>query len=257
MNFLVQTIDGKIVHDFVFALQQAEEYFAWYKEVDFEITYHEGLDFSGILAPDSYIPVGSVEYVSAYLRAFYPSAVSALRPINVPKALMRYASSRGIKNITDEKDARRFTYVGETLFRKSLSKIKDQTNGIVTVSKPDDVIGYQVSRIVDFVSEWRVFVFQDAIRHMACYIGDALTFPSRERIEAMVKDYSEAGWIDDTGRHGGPPVAYTLDIGVTSEGKTDIIECHRFFSCGLYGFNDPAVVPFMLSQAWFEIKNMR
>ena len=53
------------------------------------------------------------------------------------------------------------------------------------------------------------------------------------------------------------PVAYTLDVAVTPEGKTVVIECHRFFSCGLYGFSDIAKYPKMLSQAWFQMKTMK
>ena len=32
---------------------------------------------------------------------------------------------------------------------------------------------------------------------------------------------------------------------------------HRFFSCGLYGFNDFYHYPLMLSQEWFEMKNYK
>ena len=49
------------------------------------------------------------------------------------------------------------------------------------------------------------------------------------------------------------PVAYTLDIGVEKYRGTFIIECHRFFSCGLYGFSDHRRYPKMLSQEWAEI----
>jgi hypothetical protein len=49
-----------------------------------------------------------------------------------------------------------------------------------------------------------------------------------------------------------PPIAYTLDVGIKTETKeTVIIEMHDFFSCGLYGFNDPFRYPYMLSQ-WFH-----
>lgn len=48
-------------------------------------------------------------------------------------------------------------------------------------------------------------------------------------------------------------LAQTIDHKVVHD---SVVECHRFFSCGLYGFNDPAVLPYMFSQAWFEIKNI-
>jgi hypothetical protein len=50
------------------------------------------------------------------------------------------------------------------------------------------------------------------------------------------------------------PVAYTLDIGIIrrlSDFDTVVIECHDFFSCGLYGFADHKVYPHMLHR-WFN-----
>ena len=49
---------------------------------------------------------------------------------------------------------------------------------------------------------------------------------------------------------------YTLDVGINSE-KTFVIECHRFFSCGLYGYCDHNTIPIMFSQAWYEMKNLK
>jgi hypothetical protein len=45
------------------------------------------------------------------------------------------------------------------------------------------------------------------------------------------------------------PIAYTLDIGITDY-DTIVIECHDFFSCGLYGFANHAIYPNMLYK-WF------
>lgn len=41
------------------------------------------------------------------------------------------------------------------------------------------------------------------------------------------------------------PEAYTIDVGVTSDGNTVLIEVHDFFSCGLYGFDDAKNLPNM------------
>ena len=43
MLFLAQTIDHKVVHDFVFALQQAQPYFDWRGDEPLKIHYNEGL----------------------------------------------------------------------------------------------------------------------------------------------------------------------------------------------------------------------
>ena len=104
----------------------------------------------------------------------------------------------------------------------------------------------QVSQLIDIESEWRVFVFHGEIKHLANYSGNCTIFPSVERIKEMIKCYQSAG----------APIAYTIDVGITSDEKTVVIECHRFFSCGLYGFNDYSVIPYMFSQTWHEMKSI-
>ena len=74
-------------------------------------------------------------------------------------------------------------------------------------------------------------------------------FPDSYEIHKMVEDYKKS------------PKTYTLDVAVIKKSedcyKTVIIEAHRFFSCGLYGFSDHARIPKMFSQCWNEMKRMR
>lgn len=92
-------------------------------------------------------------------------------------------------------------------------------------------------------SEWRVFVFNGEVRDIRCYSGDVCTLPDKEYVEKIAKTYS-----DTSGKH-----AFTVDVMVTDEGKTDIVELHDFFSCGLYGFEDYSVLPLMWSVTMTDI----
>ena len=252
MHFLIQTIGGQIVDDFAFELIQCQEYYRWKIPVEpFEITYHEGLSFDGIANPDKYIPVGSVEFVSLYLDTFYPEAVAALRPLNVPEVLFPLAGRR-IVNVETTKDLQVFK-PGAQLFRKSNHVIKNVNNGL-WVNNPErqeEAVGFQVSEEINIDSEWRLFVFHDEILHVSNYAGDPLLFPSLLSIRQMLSAYK-----------GLSPAAYTLDVGVCLDHekhqvRTVVIECHRFFSCGLYGFGDRNKYPKMLSQTWFQMKHLR
>lgn len=247
MLFLAQTIDHKVVHDFVFALQQAQPYFDWRGDEPLKIHYNDGLVTDSLAYDNRYIPIGTVEFVSSFIRTFEPQAEAALRPLNVPDVLVnsKFGRCRNVRNIFTETDAEKKIKLGKPLFCKSLSTIKDPSNGTFFPKDPREVIGYQVSDIVDFLSEWRVFVFHNQVQYIANYAGDPLLFPDKDQILEMV----------DIMR-GSAPVAYTLDVGVLDKDVTTVVECHRFFSCGLYGFNDPAVLPYMFSQAWYEIKNI-
>lgn len=242
MHFLLQTINHKIVHDFAFELTRAKKYYDWLGTESMTIRRHEGIDFSDVRNYGRYIPVGSVEFVSAYLQIFYPQATAALTPMNVPAPLFPF-TGRKIANVSSPEGMDVFRNCGR-VFIKSLSTIKYHGNGIVDAG--EDCTGYQVSELIDIVSEWRVFVFRGRIQHAANYAGDCLLFPDSERIREMVLALG-----DDA------PAAWTLDVGVTAGGETVVIECHRFFSCGLYGFNDHAAIPKMFSQTWHEMKRMR
>ena len=244
MNYLVQTVNGQIVHDFTFALERSQEYFAWLGN-KYSIRHQEGFDFSKVKRPDNYTPVGTVEFVSAYLRAFYPEAEAALIPLNVPEQLFPFAG-REIVNAKSVDDLKPFTKEW-SVFSKSLTTIKSPDNGIKSVfgDKFNGLVGTQVSSLIDFVSEWRVFVFNGKILDCRNYQGDHFTYPNPDTIKEMVKTYTNA------------PKVYTLDVGVTVDNKTVVVECHRFFSCGLYGFNQIHLYPVMLSQEWYEMKQIR
>lgn len=244
MKFLIQTINKQIVHDFTWELTRCEEYHKWIED-PITLHYHEGMDFEQIKHPDNYVPVGSIEFVSAYLNRFYPDVKKALKPLNVPECLFPYAG-RKIANVRTPEDFIPFCN-NSLVFAKDMNKIKSERNGFIGLPEFSGVKDCQVSSVIDFISEWRVFVFQNTIRDCRCYQGDFFNIPSKDRIMEMMNTF----------RNEESPVAYTLDVGVTTKGETVVIECHRFFSCGLYGFSQRNIYPAMLSQTWYQMKNMK
>ena len=192
------------------------------------------------------IPVGSVEFVSTYLRTYFPQAETSLRPLNVPERLFRFAG-RKIANVECPVDLEPFSGSAR-LWRKSNTLIKEPSNGLLEYHPglSREFIGCQVSEEIDILSEWRVIIFHDEIIYLAPYSGDCMVFPSVEAVKRMVECYKSES-----------PVAYTLDVAVTASGMTVVMECHRFFSCGLYGFADYGKLPYMLSQTWHQMINMR
>ena len=254
MRFVIQKINGEIVHDFAFTLIQCKPYYEWLKlmygkDAGMTIKYANNNDLpeSVIKNPDKYIPIGSVEFVTEYLKRFYPNAKEGLRPLNVPEVLFPFAG-RKIANVYTSDEYPLMDGMKD-IYAKSVDIIKYEFNGpyydVPTKYQRKDFQHMQVSELIDIQSEWRVFVFHDKIQHVANYGGDCMVFPDRERIQQMVRTYK-----------GEAPVAYTLDVAVTEARETVVIECHRFFSCGLYGYNDNNIYPKMLSQAWFEIKHL-
>ena len=246
MKFLVQKIGNEVVHDFSFELIQAKKYWDWRKDDEISIRYTNEV-IPERIAYDKYIPIGSVEFVSEYLKRFYPESERALTPLNVPEVLFPFAG-RNIVNVSSGKDLAVFKN-NYFVYRKSNSKIKDGMNGMFYFMDDTPVMlyclkGFQVSDVISIESEWRVFVFHNKIMYVSNYSGDPLIMPDVSVIRQMVDVYKDES-----------PVAYTLDVGIDDKGNTIVIECHRFFSCGLYGFSDYSKLPYMFSQTWFEMKN--
>jgi hypothetical protein len=94
-----------------------------------------------------------------------------------------------------------------------------------------------LSEKLDIVSEYRVFVYRDKLVGINNYGGEFNKLPDLYLIEKMINEYK-----NEKDR----PGAYTLDVAITKEGKTTLIEVHPFVSCGLYGFRRYDILPQMM-----------
>lgn len=260
-HFLIQTIEGKVKHDFSFALEHAIEYQKW-RGNDMEASYCsiEELE-DGVYGnyAANYVPVGSVEFVYAFIdRYIKPDGGSEIRPLNVPEVLMPYAR-RLISNHTLSDDRQEvYDYwrgnIGPDgrIFVKSNDKLKSAFNDIYGTAALFDKFSlpngnYQISSLIDIKSEYRCFVYNEELVGIQFYSGDFKVYPDVCEIQKMVRDYchnSEAK----------APQAFTLDVAVTNGGETAVIEVHNFFSCGTYGFDIGNKLPYMFIRAFNEIK---
>lgn len=248
MKFLIQKIDKKIVHDFSFTLLQAIDFRNWFNNLDkinyrfFNTTYDQK-EFVFKSIYHDYTPVGTVEFVCAFLLQFHDLIP---KPLNVPEELFNNLywtyTQRYVFNGT-EKDIVNLT---GKWFVKSNDKIKS-FSGIITFDGTSQIpesiqlpIGnYQFSKYINIQSEWRAFIYEGKLVGLQNYAGEFTLFPNVCLIKKMIKEYTSA------------PIAYTLDVGV-NDNSTFIIECHLLFSCGLYCFKDLTILPQMFNRAFKE-----
>lgn len=247
IRFLCEKPEDDFVYDFIYALTQSKALYDWREDEKITLKYigRSHPLVSVVANPDRYVPVGDVRFIERFVRQFYPNAERALRPLNVPEVLFPFAG-REIVNIESADQVPSSFSSGKKLYRKSLTEIKSLNNGEAPKGVgASALVGYQVSEFVDILSEWRVIVFRNEILYVSLYSGDPLVFPDPDAICEMIRAFAPEA-----------PVVYTLDVGVNFD-QTFVIECHRFFSCGLYGFSDYRLYPKLLSQAWFEMKMMK
>ena len=219
MEFLIQTINGKVKHDFSFTLLESIEYQNWLRnDKSFKAIFTDELTLP------NYIPIGSVEFVSKYLSDYF--GINP-KPRNIPIELMgKNWTGRNLINGT-ENDIKGKKFV------KSNDKIKTFTD----ICETAPVGNYQISDLIDIESEWRAFIYKGKLEGLQNYSGEFDLFPSVSKIKSMIKTYTTQ------------PVAYTLDVAICGT-DTVIIEVHDFFSCGLYGFTEHKILPFMFSDCF-------
>jgi hypothetical protein len=226
IKLLIESEKGRPLHDFGFAIMKAAEFQNWFQN---EKVYSVALS-PVPRARDSYVPVGSIEFVFKYLTGLGYD-VSKYRPLNIPRFLANYVK-RGIYYVDD--------LSGHTgsYFVKSCELIKDEKNGFMNL--PVEKTGnFVITSETEILSEWRCFVHNNKLVGIRNYSGDEFLLPEKNYIEDIIHDCN----FD---------FDYTIDVTITPQG-TDLVELHHFFSCGLYGFNDKSLLP-MITKTFSWLK---
>jgi hypothetical protein len=155
---------------------------------------------------------------------------------------------RSVCKLTLQNAIRRVLNTGQKLFIKPLEEEKKTFNGFIAekfedffpvVTIPQDCTVW-TSSVIDFTSEYRCFVYDGAVLDMRHYKGSWRNFPNASVIDNMIRSYAN------------PPIAYSLDVGVTSDGYTKLVECNDATSLGCYGL-DKVYYGKMLIARWKEI----
>ena len=100
------------------------------------------------------------------------------------------------------------------------------------------------SEVVDFVSEWRCFLLYGRVIGIQYYYGNQDAHYDRAIIDAAVSAFPNM------------PAGCALDFGVTSDGRTLLIEMNDGYSLGTYGLEDTLYAR-LLSARWAELNHTR
>ena len=202
----------------------AEHKYGYNNREVFDVTFAELDNVSADL-----VPIGDLRFVAKQLS----KQGYKMYPIEVPK-ILRTPEYLGreyhIVNF-DELPEDGFWFIKDVGMLKGFSgliymdSLKD-----LCLSKEEKGHKWQYSSLLDLVAEYRFYVLDDKIITYALYacLSDSMgCFPDIKQVQKMVNIYS-------TVPH---PKAYTIDIGVTRDGGTYIIEIHPFASVGIYNTN--------------------
>lgn len=121
-------------------------------------------------------------------------------------------------------------------------KVISSTKDLVGLGFQEKDIDIYHSSVVDFVSEYRVFVRYGEILDVKHYWGNPLIFPDSRVIQNAIEDYTSA------------PDAYGIDFGVTKDGRTLLIEVNDAWALGCYGLESHSYAKFLLTR-WAQLTN--
>ncbi|EKQ54536.1 MULTISPECIES: ATP-grasp domain-containing protein [unclassified Clostridium] len=132
-----------------------------------------------------------------------------------------------------------------------IKPIEDKKFTGVVVRSTKDLIGCGTynedpdifcSEIVNFVAEWRCFVWYGKILDIRRYRGDWKMHFDPSVVENAVAQFKSA------------PKGYAIDFGLTDKGETLLIEVNDGYSLGCYGLFDIDYAK-LLSARWAELTN--
>lgn len=181
------------------------------------------------------IPVGSVEFVEKVMR-------KKINPILVPDELRGF-TGRKIKIVSNKDEITQTAqeWGRNKIFLKSASAVKCDYSDIYCLPGrlPDDS-KYFMSEVIDIESEYRCFVRDRRLINIKNYSGNPFVVPNEKAVMNMIDAYKNC------------PPSYTLDVGITKDGETVVIEVHNFIACGLYGLDSVDIIPMLIRAYRYE-----
>lgn len=189
--------------------------------------------------------VGQIAFVKAALRQLgsaLPSPDSY--PVVLAPFLQRKVWRQSLAEVRADLDQN-----SEARFIKPAETHKGFTGLVLREAADPRLVGQRArqqvwcSDVVVWRSEWRCYVLEQTIGHLACYAGDPQVRPDQDVIRDAVVRYGLAG----------APQGYALDVGVLGDGRTALVEVNDGFSLGAYPGTPPDLYTALLQARWREL----
>lgn len=189
------------------------------------------------------VVVGYISHVRQALRR-----IDIIPPVEIdyPKELNEYYGRRIWKSTLHT------VYCDEKMWPLFVKPVKGkQFNGTLVESLTNLVgIGSQedkevwCSEPIKFISEYRCFIRYGKILDARRYKGSFKHIPDFNVVERCIKDYNSQ------------PAAYSLDFGITDDGRSLLIEVNDGYSMGAYGLNSIDYAK-LISARWHELVGLQ
>lgn len=179
-------------------------------------------------------------------RALRQIGVPVPKPLNIPDSLREFAGRSLWESTLGEirgeiESGRSAVFIKPLIETKSFAGLVVAGRGeLEGIRHLGNDLAVQVAEPVPFASEWRYYVHRGSIVGIAHYKGEWAYFPDVATVQKCIARYSEC------------PAAYSLDFGVSAEGRTLLVEANDAFALGAHG-TDAVAYAKMLEDRWLEI----
>lgn len=166
---------------------------------------------------------------------------------SIPQSLFAFAGRKTWRGQLI--DARRAVERGEAVFVKPVPEdlklftgqpLREFSDLLATSHLPDDT-PVDCADLTPFVSEYRVFVVHGDVIGVRHYKGEPLVFPAADVVNAAIEAFQDA------------PAAYALDVGVTEDDRTLLVEVNDAYATGAYGLS-PTRYAVFIEARWNELR---
>ncbi len=202
-------------------------------------------DITEVPVSKNNIVIADIDATHKYLSRF---GINCPKALNIPEELSSF-TEREIRYMTMEefkKDKKLPIFIKGNNYAKEYSNIfgagvitKEESRNSFFNGVPDE-FPVLVSEVLDIISEYRCYIIDGELKGIKHYLGDIRIFPDIKIIDSAISKYKSQ------------PCGYSMDFGVTSDGKTVLIECNDGYSLGNYGL-EPDLYSTLLAKRWREI----
>lgn len=208
-----------------------------------DVREFEEAEFDDLPLQRGDIVVGGIGYAQ---RAFARLGLDVAHLEPIPPVLKPFAGRRIWQDTMG--NVRRRVEAGERLFVKPAPDKPKSFDGtvvsafrdLIPTAHLDGELIVDCAEPVNFLSEYRTFIRHGDVISLRPYKGDPLVFPDPEMIRNAVAAFSEG------------PAAYALDVGVTDDGQSLVVEINDSYACGAYGLFPVQYAKFIRAR-WEEL----
>ncbi len=185
----------------------------------------------------SYCPIGSVEFVQKFCKE---QNLKYTAVPSYPNELTKFLGRELV--VCKFAEAKDDWFIKPVELKKFNGGFKELLEEEISPSE----ICYS-SPVVNFFAEWRFYILNKKILGHAWYAGEYATISDVqvEFVEQLIKNYSSA------------PIGYSIDIGLTKNGRTLLVEINDGWSLGYYNNGTISEKNYvkLIEERWKQITN--